>query len=457
MKAPRSLTIPPLSFPLLIAACSLLLAPSSAGAGAGRWTSFGPGGGYVTQVLPDPAGGLYASTEAGLFHSEDDGATWTACGQAPVGTEPSFLFSPEAAFTPDQPGTLWASRRGLLSRSTDRCSHWTPVADSVGLVAVTPGEPPTLFAGGWQEVFRSRDGGATWATLAIDSRQSSWHLLALQVDPRSPQTVYAAFDSRSSDFTAIFRSDDGGDSWRSMGPSPNPPFRGPTTAFALAPSQPATLYTISGITTFRSDDGGSTWSEGGQVIATQLVVSPFSPEVLWATEPIGGVLARSRDGGKTWRQIDSGLPDARGFPRALTVAAEPRQAGILWAGTNGSGVYRSTDNGHTWSAPGLQRGLMSLDVTALHADPWDSKRFYITLASLYGGPPAASALYSRDGAQTWEPFAQKLSDPAGGLTNLAFLRGDHRACGLRQETSSTVTTGDRPGSVSAVRFRCLDA
>src|SRR5262245_37125555 len=126
----------------------LLLA--STVAESATWTPIGPEGGLVFTIVPDPgtAGRLYAGTyDGGVFVSTNAGASWSATG-------------------------------------------WGPT--NVYAVAVDPSTPDTVFASGYDRIWRSRDGGAHWTLVLTQLSGSIVHDVA--VDPAAPNVVYAAVD-----------------------------------------------------------------------------------------------------------------------------------------------------------------------------------------------------------------------------------------------------------------------
>lgn len=410
--------------------CALALTAGRAWAGIGRWTPFGPGGGFINQILIEPAadpaadGTLYAATDAGVFASSNGGVTWRACG--PESSDTSQGFYRRVFLVPDQPGVLLTSRRGFIYRSTDSCMHWTLLSQETDLIAVVrgaPGAPPVLYAeGAGAPLLRSRNSGATWDEITVDARPDAGELMLLAANPETPERLYAALRSAGTGLTTIYRSDDTGDSWQPLPAAPE----GYLTCLAAAPSRPSVLYTITDSTLYRSADAGTTWTAKGQVLAACVQVSPLSPDVLWAVGFY--TLSASRDGGKTWNAIDSGLPAPHGdysdAYKVLSLAVDARRPGALWAGTRGSGVRRSSDGGRTWSTPGLQRGLTSLPVTGLFADPGDPGRLYMTLPGSWDAATPPSVLRSRNGGRTWEAYGSELSTPQGPLATLAFDRHD---------------------------------
>jgi photosystem II stability/assembly factor-like uncharacterized protein len=129
----------------------------------------------------------------------------------------------------------------------------------------------------------------------------------------------------------------------------------------VAPSDPAHLVLGTHAGLFESRDGGKTWSGGSlrDNDAMNLVRTPA--RVTWAAGH--GVLARSTDGGETWSDVSpAGLPhlDVHGF------AADPSNAGRLYAAIAGSGLYRSGDGGDSFELVSEQVGpdVFGLAVTS---------------------------------------------------------------------------------------------
>ena len=89
-------------------------------------------------------------------------------------------------------------------------------------------------------------------------------------------------------------------------------------------------------------------------------------------------LFKSIDGGTSWKQLSTGLPEGSSFG---PLAIDPRDPGTVYLGT-GTGVLRSTDGGETWSA--VNSGLEGIYVRSLAIDPQDPNRVYAgTQAGLF--------------------------------------------------------------------------
>ncbi len=105
----------------------------------------------------------------------------------------------------------------------------------------------------------------------------------------------------------------------------------------------------------KSTDGGSTWTlenPGGVftgVDMSSLAVQPGDASQVWAGTTSG--LFESTDGGTIWAQ-DPGLATALGSPSQYNVdslAVDPSSPSTIWVGVDGFGLYKSTDDGSTWS------------------------------------------------------------------------------------------------------------
>ncbi|HEY0171895.1 MAG TPA: Calx-beta domain-containing protein [Pyrinomonadaceae bacterium] len=171
------------------------------------------------------------------------------------------------------------------------------------------------------------------------------------------------------------------------------PHGGTLTAIAVSQSAPATVYahvsaagayydtTPTGF--FKSTDGGSHWTRMGYPPLPvfphrflSLAVDPTDPDVVYAGTVRSGIY-KTTDGGVTW----SG---SYGFQeREVTaIAIDPVNTSTVYASFSGRGFYKSTDGGVTWASPGSGNGP-GFGVRAIRIDP--SNRSIIYTASGGGG------------------------------------------------------------------------
>jgi photosystem II stability/assembly factor-like uncharacterized protein len=173
--------------------------------------------------------------------SRDGGATW-----APIATDLPSLDIHGFTRDPGDPARMWAYlATGGLWESTDFGAHWSRVRQDNVLfpLAVRGGSGTRLLGVDTTGLVASADGGRTWAMLGMPE---TFPLTALAATPDG-RVVFAGSPD------ALFRSDDGGRSWRATGYS--------GSAFAIATTADGrTVAVVSRETEFfRSSDAGTNW------------------------------------------------------------------------------------------------------------------------------------------------------------------------------------------------------
>jgi hypothetical protein len=146
--------------------------------------------------------------------------------------------------------------------------------------------------------------------------------------------------------------------WTAVGPQ-----GGEFPRVFVNPSQPATLFAMPGGDAgglFKSTNSGDSWlaitsnmSAGScDIHVNDLAIHPTQPNTIYAaTEALG--VCKSTDGGTTWTQLISGLPnDANSYQRPVkSIAINPQTPTVIIAGTE-AGIYTSTSSGNTWTLSG---------------------------------------------------------------------------------------------------------
>jgi photosystem II stability/assembly factor-like uncharacterized protein len=171
---------------------------------------------YVGSIAVDPdhPGIVYAGAEAGLiFRSEDAGSTWK--GLASPTTRVSITA---IAIDPSPPGAVYVGTNSEgIFRSADRGATWTHATGQLAKGTVWGmafrGTPTTLYAATHDGLYRSTNGGTTWA--ACNRGLRSWNVLAVESDPAAASTMYAATAA------AIYKSVDAGQSWTELQKDPH--------------------------------------------------------------------------------------------------------------------------------------------------------------------------------------------------------------------------------------------
>jgi photosystem II stability/assembly factor-like uncharacterized protein len=268
----------------------------------------------------------------------------------------------------------------------------TATAQTFSLVSADPTDRAVVFGTFGEDLYRSRDGGHTWSRL-----RSFGRIQALLVHPASPSTIYVAGQDASHESMGVFKSADGGQTWTLALADSG------VTVLAGSPADASTVFAGSYYAVYRTTDGGDTWTPTSVAGAiSTLVLNPQNPSIVYAGAESDagfgyypGAFSRSDDGGSTFSDL---TPESFGGARAAAV--DPMQGSTVYLATMSSyygvgvpGVVRSEDSGVSFGPPG--DGLPD-DVRSLVVNPRVS-------GTIYAG--TGSGVYrSSDGGRSWTAF-----------------------------------------------------
>ncbi|MGI5400616.1 WD40/YVTN/BNR-like repeat-containing protein [Streptomyces sp. CA-135486] len=280
-----------------------------------------------------------------VFHSDDLGKTWVE---------------------PPKPAVKFPKDTGA---SLERVWQLHPAGPDAPDVVYAGTEPAALF--------RSDDGGETFELvrpLWEHPTRSSWQpggggeaVHTVVTDLRDPDAVTVAVSA-----AGVFRSKDGGASWAPSNqgvsavfmPDPNPEFGQCVHKIAQDAGDLDRLYLQNHWGVYRSDDSGATWTDIGAGLPSDfgfaVAAHPHRPDTAYVfpiTADIDRVPAgrrcrvyRTSDAGGSWEALSAGLPEGDHFGTVLRDAlrtddADP--AGVYFGNRNGE-VYASADDGDSW-------------------------------------------------------------------------------------------------------------
>ncbi|MEZ4587235.1 MAG: glycosyl hydrolase [Gemmatimonadales bacterium] len=258
----------------------------------------------------------------------------------------------------------------------------------------------------------------TWRNLGP---QRGGRSVAVAGSPSRPMEYYMGTTGGG-----VFKTGDGGDSWA---PVSDRYFGGTIGAIAVSESRPDVVYvgggeypirgnTSHGDGVYRTDDGGRSWRYLGLVETrhiSKIRVHPKNPNLVYvaALGPVFGPsphrgVYKSDDGGDTWRKVlfrddSTGVVDLAmdpNDPNTLYAGfwTAYRRPWLLVSGGTGSGLFKSTDAGETWTEitrnPGLPSGLIGN--VGITVSPANSKRLYAIIEADSGG-----VFRSDDAGATW--------------------------------------------------------
>lgn len=313
------------------------------------WESLGPAlaGDPVYVSAYDPASGtLYAGVNSSFYgpsvrRSWDVGETWDAGGRG----------LQYAADDPETVTRVWSIR---------------PVGDGVVYAGVE--------ASG---LFRSLDGGDSWEEMRSLRRHpthATWQpgfggkcLHTIACDPFEPNRLYVACSTGG-----VYRSDDRGAEWTPanagivadfMPPGEQYPVSGQCVhKIALSAARPGRIWLQNHGGVYRSDDAGATWNTVGASLpsdfgfpivadrqdADRAWVIPLTPHGRWYPDRTPAVYTTA-DGGLHWERLHDGLP-ATAYDGVLrdAFAVDDESKPGLYFGTTAGSVYASADAGRHW-------------------------------------------------------------------------------------------------------------
>lgn len=295
------------------------------------------------------------------------------------------------------------------------------LAGSLHSLAQQPDSPLVSSFESYQEHRQATEYGVQW--ISVGPTVNSARVEALQLDPTHPGTIYVAFGSGN-----LWKTTNNGISWE-------PKFEQQASHgigdFALAPSDPNIIYlgtgeslkkprnyTIPGTGVYRSDDGGDSWRRLGLSDSWhigEIAVHPTNPDIalvavlghFWSENSNRG-LYRTADGGQTWQHVLF-IDDQTGANDVVWAADNPN---VVYTSTwqnypdvsgENSSVYRSEDAGASWqkSATGLPTGK-HVGRIGLAVSQSDSQKVYALVDNRERIEQGAAQVFrSLDGGQSW--------------------------------------------------------
>jgi photosystem II stability/assembly factor-like uncharacterized protein len=317
-----------------------------------------------------------------------------------------------------QPNTYYfGAVAGGVWKTTDGGNTWDPLFEkqatsSIGSIAVSDSDPNVIYVGTGEAcirgdisfgdgVYRSNDGGKTWANIGLKETR---HIGAVIIHPTNPDVAFVAALGHA------------------YGPNPE---RG----------------------IFRTRDGGKTWEKvlylDDRTGAIEVVFDPHNPHILFAAMwegyrtpwslNSGGAkdgLYRSDDDGNTWKRIEgNGLPE--GPLGRISVAVSGSDSSVVYAliEANKGGLYRSDTGGTNWNLINDDHRFRQRAwyFTHVWADPKDANKVYIANTGLFR---------SNDGGKSFE----RLNSP----------HGDNHALWVDPNNANRLINGNDGGATISV-------
>jgi len=320
---------------------------------------------------------------------------------------------------PEDPSTIFvASASGGLWKTTNRGVTWRNVFDTMavstfGDIAIAPSDARIIYAGTGEQnnrqstswgngVYRSHDGGESWRHLGLVETR---HIGKVAVHPSNPDVVYVA---------AL------GNLW--------------------APSEERGV--------FKSTDGGQNWAKvlfvDEYTGVIDMVMNPSNPDILYAATyqrlrrtwgfngggPGSGIYM-TMDGGMNWRELTNGIPAGDKGRIGLAISrSNPSvlNAIIEHADPDQQGTYRTEDGGLSWERVN-ELDIRPMYYSEIFIDPNNENRVYAL---------ATSSNKSEDGGRTFQEFAVRPTYDVG-------VHADHHALWIDPNDSNHLYLGGDAG------------
>lgn len=398
--------------------------------GVGTWTSVGPPGGDIRALTTDPfdnslvlaSAGLPAASDAGgVFKSNDGGVTWQLTS---LYGRPVYGISA----SPSQPGVYWAAALPGLFRSTDYGQTWTPAGQastnllevgvkqdsddvivigisanngirvswdggqsfhSVGVnggfvreIRTTPAAPDNFYLvgrslTGGHAGYKSIDAGQTWTPIGLTGdAESIW------IDPEDGDHIFVVHAN------GIHRTTNGGSHWTLVHPVSASFCNGGIVRLD------GNMYaSINGHGMFESTDGGLTWTRNNQGIVRTVYQGTATGSSAGALFAFNGGIHRTEGVGQTYNLSMDGLNAS-----FIHTMACYRDRNEIWAGTEGGGVFVSTDGGANWEhrSVGLttNSSWVIYDLAPKNRDHYSVERMLVsTLEGVYASDDFGDSWY----------------------------------------------------------------
>jgi photosystem II stability/assembly factor-like uncharacterized protein len=376
-----------------------------------EWRGIGPAlmSGRIADIAIDPVDRstwYIAVGSGGVWKTNNRGITWKSVfdgqGSYSIGA---------ITIDPNAHNTLWVGTGENVSgrhvgfgdgiyKSLDGGATWKNkglmASEHIGMIAINPDDSNTVYAaaqgplwsgGGDRGLYKTTDGGENWE-LILSAGQFTG-VSEVHLDPGNPEVVFAIQHQRLRNVAAlmnggpesgIFKSVDGGKTWREMTEGLPEEDMG-KIGMAISPINPEVVYAtieLGGRTGgfWRSEDSGESWEKRSDYLSggtgphyyQEIFASPHQFDRVYQMD---ATLHITEDGGETF------VPQSHGYKHGdhHAMAFDPNDPDYLMFGTDG-GLYESFDLGETY------RFFANLPVTQFYKVAVDyDEPFY----NVYGG------------------------------------------------------------------------
>ena len=304
----------------------------------------------VIQLHPKNPEILYITTNEYIYKSRDGGRTWANISK---GMSHSRVIS--MAVDPSYPATVYAGTKGdEVYKSYDGGQRWASmrsglddatISSVVNQFVFDPYDNNHIFVATTMGIFETKNGGGSW-TKRMEGMKEVLMVVTLDMDPTRPAILYAGTSG------GVYKTVNEGAHWEKVNNGLVPPEIIKSsralnvTSIHVDPFQPETVYaaTLAGL--FKTTDGAKSWVRIAESLSDQMIIAMILDRSKNGVIYIAGRdgVHRSDDGGMTWKTLNRGFASTN----IRSIVQSATDSDLFYAGTNGSGLYRSRDRGESW-------------------------------------------------------------------------------------------------------------
>ncbi len=319
--------------------------------------------------------------DAGVFKSEDRGATWRQIVKIDKKHSIASVNILSMAINPKSPDVIYLGTEGnALYKSEDKGETWQKMVDEGGIlggradiydIALDSQNPDILYIASFQDfkgrLLKSVDGAKTWKETYVVS-QEKYLVETVEVDPYESQTIYIGTDQGG-----FLQSRDYGETWKVLRW-----FEAKINKIVIDPYDTRKIFISTrenGI--FKTEDKGITWHEQKQALhyfpgadkVKALVMDPKDSNILYSGSDYG--IVKTYSGGASWEGVNIIIPPADLPVTSITV--DSFRISVIYVGS-GSNVYKTEDGGVNWQVKDI--GTTRI-IKTIAIDPNNSNNIYV--------------------------------------------------------------------------------
>lgn len=304
----------------------------------------------VIQLHPKNPDIIYVATNDYIYKTRDGGRTWVNLSR---GMSYSRVIA--MAIDPAYPATVYAGTKGdAVYKSHDGGQRWVSMRVGLDDATITsvvnqfvfdPADSQHIFIATTMGVFETKSGGEQWSK-RMEGMKEVLMVVTIGMDPTRPAVLYAGTSG------GVYKSVDGAGHWEKVNNGLVPPGMVKTsralnvTSIHVDPYEPDTVYAATLAGFYKTTDGAKSWARVAESLADQMLMGMVLDRTKRGVIYLAGRdgVHRSEDGGVTWNTLNNGFSTTN----IRSIAQSETDPRLFYAGTNGSGLYRSHDAGETW-------------------------------------------------------------------------------------------------------------